>query len=138
VGVANSGTSFTATLEQQMILGGGAGWYYSYPGVAVNNAGTAVVPFMSVSTSSFLSATWAAKTYSATSLTSVTYLQQGTCLRDATFQSDSGRNPQERAGDYSGAAADPDGTRLWIAAERSTAITGVGCGWQTWIGAITP
>jgi hypothetical protein len=137
--VGNSATgAFAATLEQQTVLGGGAGWFYFYPSVSVNNAGAAASAFNVVKTGGYMGVAWATKSYDSSSYADTgTYLSRGTCLRDATYQSGSGRN-HYRAGDYSGAAADPDGVRIWVAGERSTQITGIGCGWQTFIGAITP
>jgi hypothetical protein len=137
VGNSNTGV-FAATLEQQTVLGGGTNWFYFYPSVAVNNAGTAASAFNAVKTGGHMSVAWATKAYSSSSYAGMgTFLAEGTCLRDATYQASAGRN-HYRAGDYSGAAADPDGTRIWVAGERSVQIGGIGCGWQTWIGAITP
>jgi hypothetical protein len=132
----NSTGGFAATLEQQTVLGGGENWWYFYPSVAANNAGTVASTFNAVSTGGYMGTAWATKPYASANYGGATWLGQGNCLRDATYHAGDQRN-HYRAGDYSGAAADPDGIRLWVAGERSAQISGLGCGWQTWIGGIT-
>jgi hypothetical protein len=135
VGTA-SGGGLGVSIEQQTVLGGGAGWFYYYPSVAVNNAGTVATAFSASSASEYVGAAFTTKAWAQNDYAGAgSFLARGNCLRDATYHD---RFSAYRAGDYSGAAADPDGSRLWVAAERSLQISGLGCGWQTWIGAITP
>jgi hypothetical protein len=124
---STAGGGLTASLTQQVVSGGGDGWFYFYPSIALNNAGTLVSAFDVSSVEGYLGSAWGVKRSTEVNFSQVTWLTQGTCLRDTG-----------RAGDYSGAEADPDGVRVWVAAERSAQITGVGCGWQTRIAAITP
>jgi hypothetical protein len=136
---SGAGASMLVTLSQEVLQGGGDGWYYFYPSVAVTTAGAVVSAWDVGSTNGFFSSAWGVKPYASTSYTQVVYLAQGQCQLTGTYQSGTGWN-MYRAGDYAGASADPDGVRVWVAAERAAnipAVTG-GCGWQTRIAAITP
>jgi hypothetical protein len=133
--VSNTATGgLSASFSQQYVLGGGTGWYYWHPSIAVNNAGAAATAFNAAQVGGFRGAAWATKTPASSQFANVTWLAQGNCLLNATYDSDKGFY---RAGDYSGAAADPDLSSIWVASERSLNITGVGCGWSTHIGRIT-
>jgi len=133
VGNTSNG-GITTSVAQQSVLGGGDGWYYTFPSIAVNNSGAAATAFNAVQVGGYRGSAWAAKTPTASQFSSVSWLAQGTCLLDATYDS---RKGFYRAGDYSGAAADPDLSSIWVTSERSVNITGVGCGWQTHIARIT-
>ena len=129
-----SGGAINASVGGQSQFGGGNGWYYSYPSIAVTNSGGAATAFNATQAGSFRGAAWATKPSGFSDFGSVTYLAQGTCLLNATLSDD---GDEWRAGDYSGASADPDTTSIWVATERSANISGVGCGWQTRIARLT-
>ncbi|MEJ7583026.1 MAG: hypothetical protein WKF43_02855 [Acidimicrobiales bacterium] len=133
VGTATNG-AMTVALRQQATNGGGDGWYYSYPGVAVNNNGAVASAFVVESVGGYQSSAYGTKTYTQANFPSESFLLQGTCLNNATYQADRGYN---RAGDYTGAQTAPDGTSFWVSAERATAISGVGCGWQTLVARVS-
>jgi hypothetical protein len=130
-----TGGSTWATLEQQTLNGGGDGWYYFYPSLAINNAGVVVSAFDVSSNNDYLGSAWGAKTWNETVFSQEVFLTQGTCALDVGYDRDRGTY---RAGDYSGAATDPDGVRLWVAAERASHASGSDCAWQTRVAAITP
>ncbi len=130
-----SGNALVASVARQMVTGGGDDWHYFYPSVATNAGGVLVAAFDVVGLDGRLSSAWAILPVNASAFSQVTYLAQGTCALSATYQASILGN---RAGDYNGASADPDGTRVWVAAERAVTISGIGCGWQTWVAAITP
>jgi hypothetical protein len=125
----------TAALSREVVTGGGDGWHYFYPSVAINAAGVAVSAIEATGPDGRLGAAYAVLQPGAAAHEQPVWLMPGTCARDATFQASRGFN---RAGDYSGASVDPDGVRVWLATERARSIPGVGCGWQTVIGAVTP
>jgi hypothetical protein len=129
-----TGGAIGASVGGQSQFGGGNGWYYSYPSIAVNNAGAAATAFNATQAGGFRGAAWATKPSGSSAFGNITYLAQGTCFLNATLSDD---GTMWRAGDYSGAATDPDTTSIWVATERSTSISGVGCGWQTRIARIT-
>jgi hypothetical protein len=124
----SSGGALTTTISQQNTIGGVAGAYLFWPGVAVNaNEQTAVV-FQRSSATSFLSARGRVKNLAATTFGSGVALTSGTCPQELS----------ERTGDYTGAQTDPaDFTSFWLAGERATLIAGE-CQWQTQIGKVLP
>jgi hypothetical protein len=130
----NSNGSIASSFTQQSVLTGGDGWYYTYPSVAVNNSGAAAAAFNAAGVGGYRGSAWAVKPATSASFQNTTWLAQGNCLLTATYQQTRGHY---RAGDYSGAAADPDGSSIWVSTERSANITGVGCGWQTHITRLT-
>jgi hypothetical protein len=117
-----------ASIIQQANLGGGNGWYYSYPGVAVNNSGSVATAFNVGSTSGFPGSAYATKAFGSASFAGSFWLTQGTCFPNATYQASRGYN---RSGDYTGAQTATDAQTFWVSAERAVSISGVGCGWQT-------
>ena len=130
-----TGGAINASVNGQALFGGGDGWYYSYPSIAVNNAGAAATAFNATQAGGFRGAAWATKPSVFSVFGNATYLAQGTCLLNATLSDD---GTEWRAGDFSGATTDPDTTSIWVATERfTTSITGVGCGWQTRIARLT-
>jgi hypothetical protein len=134
--VGQSAGNMTATLQQQTVMGGGNGWYYFYPSIAVNGRGDAATAFDVSSTGSNFSGAWATKLNASANFPGSTFLSQGTCALAATFDSDW---DQYRAGDYTGAAVDPSNNlNFWVEAERAANITGVGCGWATRISQLSP
>jgi hypothetical protein len=135
--VSNSSNGGIRTsISQQSRLSGGAGWYYFYPSIAVNNAGDAATAFNAAGVGGYRGSAWAAKQSTSSAFQGATWLAQGNCLLNATYDDRPGRK-HYRAGDYSGAAADPGGSSIWVSTERSASIPNVGCGWQTHIGRLT-
>ena len=134
VGATTSG-GIAAAIRQQTTNGGGDGYFYHHPSVAVNNAGAVASAFNVNSVSGVSSSAYATKSYTESNFPAEYYLAQGNCFASATYQAKRGAN---RSGDYNGAQTSPDGTTFWLAAERSVAITGVGCGWQTQVARVTP
>ena len=131
-GISSTG-AMTATIVQQSILGGGNGWYYSFPGVAVNSGGAVATAFNVGSTAGYPGSAYATKAYANSAFSGSSWLTQGTCYPNATFSSLRGYN---RAGDYTGAQTSTDFSTFWLSAERAVALAGVGCGWQTRIARI--
>ena len=134
VGATTSG-GIAAAIRQQTTNGGGNGYFYHHPSVAVNNAGAVASSFNVNSVSGYSSSAYATKSYTENDFPAEYYLAQGNCFASATYQAKRGYN---RSGDYNGAQTSQDGTTFWLAAERSVAITGVGCGWQTQVARVTP
>lgn len=120
-------TASGATLSFETAYGGGEGWYYWMPGVAINGNGDVVVPFQRSHVTGELGAAVNGKRASATGFDSVRTLRAGSCgLADVDG---SGRN---RTGDYVGAQADPNDPRsVWIAGEHASRVGNVPCSWST-------
>jgi hypothetical protein len=136
VGNTSSG-GIAVSLVQQSLNGGGDNWFYWSPSIAVNNSGGAATAFNAASINGFRGVAWAAKIPSSSQFAGATWLAQGACLLNGTNDYDPVRKAY-RSGDFSGAAADLDKSSIWVASERSANISGVGCGWQTYIARITP
>jgi hypothetical protein len=126
------------SIGQEFVSGGGDRWFYFYPSVALNNAGTAALAFDASRTNGYLGSIWAVKRRSEVTLSSAGWLTQGTCLRNTALAVTPIGPDYYRAGDYSGAAADPDGTTTWVAGERALRVPGIGCAWATRIARIAP
>jgi len=108
--------------------GGGNGWYYWMPGVAINARGDVVVPFQRSRNGSPLEAAVNGKQASRNKFDNVRRLRKGTCDIDNVDSSD-----RNRIGDYVGAQADPaDERSFWVAAEFSDNMPlAGGCSWNT-------
>jgi hypothetical protein len=119
--------NLTASIKQQRTFGGGAGVFYFWPGIAVNNRNQTAIDFLRSSATSFLSAWWTMKDLASTIFEAASPITNGTCGQSS-----------DRTGDFVGMQADPsDFVSFWMAGERATTVAG-SCQWQTQIMKITP
>lgn len=120
-------TATGGSVSFETTYGGGEGWYYWMPGVAINGRGDVVVPFQRARDTGRLGSAVNGKRAGASSFDAVRPLRDGTCGLDQV--DGGGRN---RTGDYVGAQADPSDPRsVWIAGEHATSVGSVGCTWST-------
>lgn len=119
-------TANGAALSFETAYGGGEGWYYWMPGVAINGNGDVVVPFQTSRADEDLGAAVNGKRAAAADFDAVRSLRSGNCGLDQI--DGSGRN---RTGDYVGAQADPSDPRsVWITGEHASGFGGFGCSWR--------
>lgn len=110
--------------------GGGANWYYFYPSVAITGNGDVVVPFQRSRDTQFLGTAVNGKPANAASFDAPRPLRNGAC---PIFNDNN--NGLSRAGDYTGAQADPVNDRsAWAVGEFAGSFGSLGCDWRTMVG----
>lgn len=119
-------TDADATLSYQETYGGGDGWFFWMPGIAINELGDVVVPFQRSRGDRNFGAAFNGKRASDSEFDAVRLLVRGKCPIES-FDG-YGRN---RTGDYVGAQTDPAGNlAFWIAAEFPDRFASE-CRWKT-------
>jgi hypothetical protein len=109
-------------------FGGGDGWFYFDPAVAMNAQGTVGVSLQGSSAQTYLSAWWTTE-----DATRVVKLAHGTCPDTAEYDSSF---LATRTGDYTAVEVDPSTGGFWFAGERAAKNSGH-CAWKTKIVATT-
>jgi hypothetical protein len=99
--------------------------YYFFPAIMVDNSGNAVIVFNRCSEDEYVAARYTGRKSSDQPNT----LQNSAQLRAGSASYDT---INDRWGDYSGVALDPDGNNIWIYGEHAAALNI----WGTWIGKV--
>jgi hypothetical protein len=128
VKAGRSGELKASLADRVTTFGGGDGWFYFDPAVAMNAEGTVGVSLQSSIAETYLSARWTTE-----EAAGVVKLARGTCPDTAEYDSDF---LATRTGDYTGVQVDPSTGGFWFAGERAAKSSGR-CGWQTKIVATT-
>jgi hypothetical protein len=129
VGADHSGALKASLSARVTTFGGGDGWFYFEPSVAMNEEGTVAVSLQTSSAKTYLSAAWTTE-----DATDVAKIARGTCPDTAEY--DSGFQAV-RTGDYTSVQTDPSTGGFWFAGERAAETSGR-CHWQTRIVRTTP
>ena len=125
-------TDTGSTIAQVTTAGGGEGWYFWMPGVAVNGSGDAVVPYQRTRAGRNLEFGFSGLPAGETELDGTQRLVKGRCQ---LVDFDGSRN---RTGDYVGIQTDPaDDHGFWIAGETSVELPGLGCDWRTTVARVS-
>lgn len=120
--------NLTAAIGSQRTFGGGAGQFFFWPGIAVNNRNQVAIDFHKSSAATYLSSMYTMKDNASTIFEAAMPITTGTCSQTVS----------DRTGDYIGAQTDPaDLFSFWFAGERATTIGGT-CVWETQILKMTP
>jgi hypothetical protein len=127
VGQDGSGNP-TASIGQQITLGGGADIFYWMPSIAVNASQRTALAFLRSSPTTFLSSASTAKDAGVSSYPAASIFGTGTCARPLER---TGEPP--RTGDYVGAHTAPDLASFWLSAEHAAIDPPGGgvCNWKT-------
>ncbi|MDP9295322.1 MAG: hypothetical protein M3O88_01330 [Actinomycetota bacterium] len=128
VKVGRSGELKATLADRVTTFGGGDGWFYFDPAVAMNAEGTVGVSLQGSSARTYLSAWWTTE-----NATGVVKLARGTCPDRAEYDSNF---LATRTGDYTGVQVDPSTGGFWFAGERAAKDSGR-CRWETKIVATT-
>ena len=122
-----------AEIVYDEIFGGGEGWYYWMPGIAINGDGTVLVAYQRSRAEMSIGMGFATLAPGETTFT-MGKLINGRCALD-----NFGGGSSNRTGDYIGVQTDPaDDHSFWIAGEYSGGVGGLGCDWRTRIARIVP
>lgn len=127
VGIAPSNDGGDIFYEE--IVGGGEGWYFWMPGIAINQVGDLMVVYQRSRSGMSVGVGFAGR--EADAGFEAGKLVNGKCGLD-NFDGDS-----NRTGDYVGVQTDPaDNLGFWIAGEYTGKVGHLGCDWRTRIGRV--
>lgn len=125
VRITPTATGGSITFEQT--FGGGDGWFFWMPGIAINRAGDVVVTFQRSRGSRVLDTAFTGKQAGSPAFDRPRGLVRGRC---GILNVDGGN--RNRTGDYVGVQADPaDDLSFWIAGEYAGNVGSLGCDWRT-------
>jgi hypothetical protein len=110
--------------------------FNAYPSIAVAESGNMMLGYARFSASTTPSAAYRYRIGddAANTLRDEVLLQGGV----APYENAVGQPPRNQWGNYSGAAVDPDGERLWVLGEYADVPDGTVGQWATWWGSIAP